>query len=364
VWEDELQETLSVEQLAELVSIEEVENESGDAVPSIVFDFESLREWAAPYSETINRPQESARFRYDPITGQVSVLDAGQTGILMNLDETVQRIVEAAYSPDRTASPSVQLKQPRVTAQVLGELYGLQELARSGINLQGSSEGRLLNALRAAERFDGVVIAPGAEFSFNDTLGEVSEESGFNIAHIESGSAVEGNERADDLMGGVELNSTAAFRSAFWAGLPIRERHAPAYRTGWYEPPVGLDAAVNGAERDLVFVNDTGSFLLIQAGLDEDRAALNWALYGIADGREVFAQGPEISDVRPAPGGLVSVEDERIGEGQRQQAIWAREGADAVVGRTVSLPGGSDFSDVFESSYLPTTDVVLEYPES
>ena len=57
----------------------------------------------------------------------------------------------------------------------------------------GSSQSRRANVEEAASRFDGVVIKPNQVFSFNEYLGDVSLESGFEQALIiYNGRTIEG----------------------------------------------------------------------------------------------------------------------------------------------------------------------------
>jgi vancomycin resistance protein YoaR len=75
-----------------------------------------------------------------------------------------------------------------------------------------------------------VLIPQGAEFSFNDTIGDISAQSGYKPAYvIKAGKTVLGDG------GGVCQVSTTFFRAALNTGLPITERHAHAYRVGYYE---------------------------------------------------------------------------------------------------------------------------------
>jgi len=361
IWEDDMRETVSQAQLFSWTTIEPVANPQGDDVPSIVFDHEAMRQWVAPLAERINRPAVNARFSYDANTGQVSVLRPGQSSILLDIDGTVKRIVEAAYTPERTTAPRVQVKPPRVPASAVRRVANLEEVARSATALQGTPEGRIRNILLAVERFHGVILEPGAEFSFNHFLGEVSEATGYDMSHVDAAAAVGPDMATDGLGGGIGQTATTAFRAAFWAGLPITERHAPAYRVGWVEPPVGMDATVDGTRQDLRFVNDTGGFILSQVEIDHTRVALVWTLYGEPDGRRVETVGPTVSNVQPARI-MVVRQDERLAPGTRQQVAWAREGAHVTVERMVLQDGQARRQDMFTSQYRPWPDVVLEGP--
>ncbi len=361
VWEDWLHEVITVAQLDGWIDIEPVTSSAGDEIPTIVFDYDSMRDWVAPIAERINRPAENARFRYNTVTGQVELLSSGNSGITMDIEGTLQRIVEAAYSDDRTASPAVDIHRPAVSAESQPLLGAVEEMAQSSTSIAGAPASRMQNLLVAVRAFDGVALGPGQGLSFNETLGDVSTDSGYDMAIIEA-ARLASDAPTTDLLGGVEQLSTVAFRAAFWAGLRIVERHSPMTRSGWVEPPIGLDASVDGVRRDLRFINDTEGYILIQVHLDSERAALVWTLYGEPDGRRIDTLGPEVSEVSPAIDEVVTVSDGRLAQAEREQAAWAREGASALVIRTVSRNGEVIGNDSFESTYSSAADVVVEGP--
>jgi vancomycin resistance protein YoaR len=179
------------------------------------------------------------------------------------------------------------------------------------------------------------------------------------MAVADVGGSVDDSRVPAELLGGIDQIAVLAFRAAFWSGLEIAERHAPAVRSGWVEPPIGLDAAVDGQAKDLRFTNDTDGYLLIQAGVDREKAAIIWTLYGVPDGRVVSTTGPVVTDVRPALTSVEGIDDDRLPDGERHQAGWAREGATAEVQRTVNANGAVLHSDAFVSSYAPAADTIV-----
>ena len=139
----------------------------------------------------------------------------------------------------------------------------------------------------ATSRLNGVLVAPGEEFSFNKALGDVSAGTGYQQAYvIKGGRTVLGDG------GGVCQVSTTLFRALLNAGLPITERRAHSYRVGYYEQgfPPGLDATVYYPTTDLKFKNDTSNHILIQSRVEGVK--LIFDIYGPDDGRKVVMEGP------------------------------------------------------------------------
>jgi vancomycin resistance protein YoaR len=358
-WGEGLTASLSVADLRSMVTIGPAPNPQGTLVPSIIFDYEALGEWVAPLAPRVERPARDARFDIDPTTGKATVRRESQLGIRLNIVETVGRIVDAAYTADHATSPAVEIVDPLVPSEALPQIDALEEVANASTSLKGASDGVLHNVLAAVEELQGITLAPGSRFSFDEMLGQVSEATGYDMIAID-GAALSSPSGAAVRGGGLAQVATTVFRAAFWAGLPIDQRTSPPYRIGWLEPPIGLDAATDGSGRDLVFTNDTAGFLVLQLSIDLQREALTGRLYAQPDGRRVWMEVPAVGDVKPAPSAIVRA-DARLGPGERRQVGWAREGATAVVERIVRNRD-AETRDQFASTYEPASDVFLVAP--
>jgi vancomycin resistance protein YoaR len=142
------------------------------------------------------------------------------------------------------------------------------------------------------------------------------------------------------------------FRAAFWSGLDITERNQHSYRVSWYEAggePVGFDAAVFDPGVDLKLVNNTPSYVLIEAVVGADNI-LRINVYGTKLPGEVKLEGPAISNRTPPPPDVYEV-DPRLPAGTRKQVETARAGLDTTITRRIVVPGQPDKVDEFHSSY-------------
>jgi vancomycin resistance protein YoaR len=158
--------------------------------------------------------------------------------------------------------------------------------------------------------------------------------------------------------------STTLFRTAFFAGFPIVERHPHAYRVGYYEQDAygydedlaGLDATVFVPMVDLKFVNDTSYWLLMETYFHPNSRSLTWKFYSTSDGRTVDweTSGPQNRVDPPDP---VYEENPELSKGEIKQVDWAAEGADVTVNRVVYRDGQVLSSDTFITHYLPWADV-------
>lgn len=249
----------------------------------------------------------------------------------------------------------IQVLKPKITTEKVNNL-GIKELIGEGTSLfQGSIANRIYNITLAATRLNGILVAPEETFSFGKALGDVSAFTGYKQAFIiQNGRTVLGDG------GGVCQVSTTFFRALLNAGLPIVERHAHAYRVGYYEQDSlpGFDATVYVPSIDLRFKNDTGNYILIQTALDPTYERLTFLLYGTKDGRQVTISKPVITNQTPAPAPLYQ-DDPTLAKGVVKQIDFAASGATSTFTREVTKNGKVIIFDKFVSNFKPWQAIYL-----
>jgi vancomycin resistance protein YoaR len=221
-----------------------------------------------------------------------------------------------------------------------GADLGITELVSAQYtSFRGSSPERMQNIATAAARFHGLMVPPGATFSFADNIGDISLDSGFAEALI-----IYGGRTIRGVGGGVCQVSTTLFRTVYFGGFPIVERNAHAYRVGYYEQNTGswsgpgLDAAVFTPLVDLKFTNDTPYWLLMETYFYPGAQRLEWKFYSTSDGRTTTVNAASVSNVIPAPPPSYE-ENPELAAGEIKQVDWQADGADTVVGRVVMRDG-------------------------
>ncbi len=287
--------------------------------------------------QKLSRPPRPARFVLDAQKGWIAVQKLGY-----RFDaEAVRKAYRAALEAGkREFVLPVQFEQPKPSVHDLWQ-RGIVELVGEGrTSFAGSLPSRIHNIYLATSRFEGVQIPPGAVFSFNRTLGPVTPATGYQKAWV-----IRGDQTVWDVGGGVCQVCTTLFRAAYFAGLPIVERHPHSYQVGYYKP-TGLDATT-APPKDLRFKNDTPGHLLIQTSIQGEN--LIFRLFGTKD-REVTWRGPVILWRTPARPTRY-VYDASLPAGYRRQIDFAAEGALVRVYRTVRLLQGETRQDVLESRY-------------
>jgi vancomycin resistance protein YoaR len=334
------------EKLAELLH---VEAKHGGLEVSV--DQALLSQAVAGLAQLVDTGTAEPRLRFNG--GKVQIAQEGKPGWRLKQDAATAAIAELLMSSQtttRTLALPVEVLTPKITKATLGGL-GIKELVGEGLSsFAGSAKYRITNIKAGAARLDGVLIAPGEEFSFNTQLGEVDSANGF----VE-GYAIIGNRTQLEWGGGVCQDSTTVFRAAFWAGLPITERHAHAFYISWYDKfglgsqgdGQGMDASIYTGVNDLKFVNDTGSWLLMQTEVDETNQVLAVRLYGTKPNRTVSLDGPTISNEVRAPSDPVYIDDPSLPDGTIHQSDTARGGRDIAVDRVITRGGAEISRDSF-----------------
>jgi vancomycin resistance protein YoaR len=347
--------TLPVGGLVKWIRVQSVESGQGRAETQVILDENAVRAWLAPYATLLQREPVNARFYFDDGTRELVLVEPHVSGRELDVEATVERFLEQVHTPDRSMPFILKEILPVAHSEATTSELGITELVSESTTwFYGSSLERMHNIARAARNFYGIVIAPGEEFSFNQYLGEVSAEQGY-----ETGLIIFGGRTIEGVGGGVCQVSTTAFQAAFWAGFPITERWEHGYRVGYYDDGEGpgMDATVYSPLVDFRFINDTPHHLLIENYYSESNSSLTFKFYSTSLGRLVEKSEPAIANVVPAKPDIWEVNDE-LEPGEIEQVDWAVEGADVSVERNVFNAGGDLIrQDIFVSNYIPWQNI-------
>lgn len=221
---------------------------------------------------------------------QVTAFTPPQTGQEVDIHFSAFRAETALNNGQNFSELTVVNTEPKKSLSETNSL-GINELIGQGSsNFKGSPKNRRHNIAVGLEKFKGLIIAPGQEFSFNQNLGPVTAEAGFLPELVIKGS----QGTIPELGGGLCQVSTTVFRAAMTTGLPITTRRNHAYAVQYYSPQ-GTDATIYPGSADLKFINNTPASILIWA-YEKDANTLNFDFYGTGDGRQVTLEKPVVYD--------------------------------------------------------------------
>jgi vancomycin resistance protein YoaR len=345
--------TISPADLAAMLAIKRVD-EGNAARFQIGLDNGALTQLLARLAPDIQAYPQNARFIFNDDTRQLDLIQPAVIGRTLNVSSSLSHINERLAAGDHAIDLQLNLTNPTILSDTTGESLGITELVMAYTShFRGSTKERIQNITAAAGSFHGLLVAPGEEFNMASALGDISLDNGYAEAVI-----IVGDQSIKGVGGGVCQVSTTLFRTAFFAGFPVTERHAHAYRVGYYEQTAtghdaslaGLDATVFVPLVDFKFVNDTPYWLLMETYVNPSRGTLTWKFYSTRDGRSVEwdTTGPT-NIVKPPEVGYIENPD--LAKDQLKQVDWAAEGADITVTRRVMRDGALYFSDTFYTHY-------------
>ena len=348
--------TIDPSSLASMLSVGRVQTDAGWQY-QVTMDATALDQFLGQVAPQVNHSPQNARFYFDDASRQLVLVRSAQVGRILDVAVTRDAIIQGLLQGEHTIPLALTLAQPEVTDDTTAASLGITGLVKSYTSyFRGSSLARMQNIDAASKRFHGLLVPPNSTFSMADALGDISLENGYAEGLIiYNGLTITG------VGGGVCQVSTTLFRTAFYAGYPIVERHEHAYRVYYYEQTAtgtdpglaGLDATVYVPLVDLKFTNDRSDWLLMETYFYPDQQKLVWKFYSGDDSRSVDVQNLGLTNVVPA-GDPEFEENPSLGSGEISQADWwSTDGADVAVTRAVSRDGQILFSDTIRTHYEP-----------
>jgi vancomycin resistance protein YoaR len=357
--------------IAGMIGIIRVDDGNGSAHYEIKANTTPLRTFLESIATPLTVEPVNARFLFDEDSKALTLISDSTDGRSLDVDATMKVLEGTLFKKDsRRVALIFKNDIAKVNSKSKAEDLGIkEEIVSSTTYFYGSTAARRTNIQVAAAKFQGLVIAPGEEFSFNKYLGDVSPETGY-----ETGLVIYGNQTIAGVGGGVCQVSSTVFQAAFFGGFPIKERYAHGYRVGYYESGfaiangqkyssgVGLDATVFGPIIDLKWVNDTPYYILITSTFRPTEQSLTIKFFSTNSGRVVVKDGPTQSNFVPH-GPTKYQETSDLRPGQSRQVDYAVDGVDVHVYRTIKK--GDQIivnkEDIF-SHYLPWSAIFQVAP--
>jgi len=213
---------------------------------------EHLARVAAIWREPVQEP----RVKFTP-TGRTVL--AGHAG--RSLDTSKSLVTILANLPTLT-QPAVTDNLPFVVSQPIvqpNSVLGLADkLVSYTTTFNPANATRTNNLLLAVRNINGTVVGSGEIFSYNDSVGPRTSQTGFQDAII-----YVNNRMKKDVGGGICQASSTLYNCVLLANMPIIERHAHSLPVH-YVPP-GRDATVAWGGDDFRFENNTAKPIIIRA---------------------------------------------------------------------------------------------------
>lgn len=255
---------------------------------SLALDEDQLKNYLVKLKEDSRIAPQNAKLSFEG--GNVGAFSLSKDGYEIDAEKSFEKIsktvAEDPFAKDITLETNT--LKPDVTSMDLDK-YGIKELIGEGVsNFRGSPKNRIHNITVGAAKFNGVLIKPGEEFSFIKTLGPVDKSTGYLPELV-----IKVDKTVPEFGGGMCQVSTTMFRAVLNSGLKITARTNHAYPVQYYAPQ-GLDATVYIPKPDLMFLNDTPNYILIQTRIEGTQLIFDF--FGTSDGRQTKIVGPFVTE--------------------------------------------------------------------
>jgi vancomycin resistance protein YoaR len=224
-----------------------LEPRDGELVPRL--RGERLHAAVAEELAAVEDPARDASFDIVDGTPEVVPSQQGREVLPQSLAAAVLPVITET-GPARAATVALEVSEPEVSTELARSLGVVEKVSEYTTYYPSDFPGRLTNIHRAADLMDGTLVLPGDVFSFNDTVGERTEERGFAAGFI-----IEDGRLEVDFGGGVSQLATTTFNAAFFAGLDIVEHNPHSFYISRY--PEGRESTIAWGVKDLRFRNDS-----------------------------------------------------------------------------------------------------------
>ena len=188
----------------------------------------------------------------DSLDMEAYVPVAGSYGYRFDLEAAQKAVSAAEYG--ETVSIPMAYEEP----EIIGEGVYFRDVLGSCETKHNTNENRNTNLRLLCAALDGVILQPGEEFSYNETVGERTAERGYKPAPAYSGTRL-----TDSIGGGVCQGSTTLYNCVLLADLEVVHRLCHGATVTYV--PLGLDATVNWGTTDFKFRNNFHFPIKLQA---------------------------------------------------------------------------------------------------
>jgi vancomycin resistance protein YoaR len=252
----------------------------------IRFSPQKIQDYLESLAPHINIEPTNAELKFE--SNRASVFVPSVDGKKLDINGSTKVIIDSLLSNSVSVKLLIDPNEAEISLDKINNLGINTLLSKGSSNFAGSPASRVHNIKIGAAKYNGIILKPGEEFSFNNLLGNVDAKNGY-----ESELVIKGGGLVYEYGGGICQVSTTVFRAAIEAGFPITERRPHSFPVRYYNPQ-GYDATIYPGVVDLKFINDTPAHILVQSIINGNNISIE--IYGSDDGREVIVGKPAYSD--------------------------------------------------------------------
>ncbi len=243
--------------------------------------------------QEINQELKEPEVKFDPSAKEIFTYINGQSRIIVNRSE-LETLIDNSFKTSKKITiyvPYDELK-PSLSMEDLKQRTSLR--SSFSTSYASSSANRKSNVKTALGAFNGQIVEPEQEISFNEITGARTKENGYKPANvILNGVYIQGSG------GGVCQASTTLYNALLLSNVEILEVSKHSLPASYV--PLALDAMVSEGVSDLKFKNNTTSPLYFKTWGDNQKVYVE--IYGLAiENGEYYKTRSEFVRSIPHPG--------------------------------------------------------------
>ncbi len=178
-----------------------------------------------------------------------------------------------AAEPGDIVKIPLKITYPETTAEGLRSMLYRDKLGSQTTYYTWSTENRISNIEKVAEKLNGHIMMPGEVFSYNEYVGQRTAEAGF----LEAG-AYDNGEVVQEIGGGICQVSSTLYCAIMFAQLETVERTNHYFKVDYLD--YGLDATVSWPSPDFKFKNSRDYPVKIVAYCNDEDKSLTIEIWG------------------------------------------------------------------------------------
>jgi vancomycin resistance protein YoaR len=259
----------------------------------------------------------------------------------------IQKSVKDAFAQPQMQLASVidlkfNIQTPKLTDATFAGINTM--LAQYSTHFKPWDYDRNANLQLATQRIHGTVLKPGEIFSYNNIVGNRTQQQGFRMAPV-----ILDGKLVPDWGGGVCQVSSTLYNSALLANLEIVDRNNHGRAIGYV--PLGFDATVVDNQIDFKFKNNLSRPIMLHATITDNELffavlgdvrdtpppiELDYVVHRVIEPVEVkqpdptLEVGKEVVDESPQRGFRVSTYRIRKVDGKEERQLLATDDYDPV----------------------------------
>jgi vancomycin resistance protein YoaR len=351
--------SVSPEQIAELLSVQADDDETGlelvvpsDAVEEVLGAEASSTFDVSPQSATYQLPRtpptqfdSMADATFSPRPASAGI-EPATDGRRFDAELAAEQLTELLRAGNRQAELRVETVEPDLPTEE-AEALAPTHLLGTFTTYYQAGQTRNQNIQLLADVIDGAKVLPGEQFSINAISGERSCDKGYEPA----GTIVQG-ELVDTCGGGTSQFGTTTFNAAFFAGMRLNQWQAHSWYISRY--PMGREATLSYPYLDVVFTNTGDGVVVVKT--DHDDTSVTVSVYGQPVSESVSATHGEPYNERS-----YSTEERTASDLPRGETRVVQSGTDGFtvdVTRSIDRPNGSNDSHTITTVYQPQTRII------